>query len=79
MLQNAGPQTITSIQCFSGNGSSWRVGNLAPGELNATKWNSTGNGGSYDTGFGTVLTCSGKCLTIGVTGECKSGQSCWDV
>lgn len=79
LLQNAGSQTITAIQCFSGNGSSWRVGNLAPGEMNATKWSSEGTNGSYSIGFGTVITCSGKCLAIGVSGECKSGQSCWDV
>ena len=79
LITNRGSQNISSIKCFSGNGSSWVLGKIRPGEMNVTKWNSTGNGGLYETGFGTLITCTGACLNIGVTGECKSGQRCWKV
>ena len=78
VIANRGSQTITGIVCYSGNGSSWGLGSLSPGASNATQgWNINGTGGSYAAGFGTVMSCSGKCLTIGVTGSCKSGDSCW--
>lgn len=77
LITNRGSQDISSIICLSGNGSSWGVGALSPEEMNTTKWNATGTGGSYASGFGTNIICTGSCLNIEVTGECKSGQSCW--
>jgi len=79
LITNRGSQSISSITCFSGNGSSWGLGSISPGEMNTTKWNSTGSGGSYESGFGTSLTCSGVCLGVGVTCVCVSGQRCWEV
>jgi len=77
LITNPGSQSISSIRCYSANASSWGVGSLDPGQMNSTKWNSSGTGGTYDTGFGSSITCTGTCLVTGVTGGCKSGQSCW--
>ena len=79
LITNRGSQSISSIRCYSANASSWGLGTIAPGEMNTTKWNSSGTAGTYATGFGTSITCTGNCLNIGVTGECKSGQTCWKV
>jgi len=79
IVANRGSQTITSVACYSGNASSWSLGSLTPGAMNATMWNASGTGGTYASGFGTSITCSGKCLSVGVTGSCKSGDSCWKV
>jgi flagellin-like protein len=72
-ITNRGSETITSIQCFTGNGTNITtaaVASLAPGASQAGAF-------TYATGHGTVITCSGKCLSVGVTGQCKSGESCW--
>ena len=79
LITNRGSQSISSIRCYSANASSWSIGGLDAGQMNSTKWNSSGNGGVYEAGFGTSVTCTGNCLNIGVTGECKTGQSCWKV
>jgi len=80
IVANRGSQTINTVVCTSGNGSSWGLGSLSSGGMNATiGWNATGAGGIYAAGFGTIISCSGKCLTIGVTGSCKSGDSCWKI
>ena len=81
IIANRGSQTITSISCFAGNGSYiGPSGSLSPGSSNSSVgwhanqscWNCP-----YASGFGTVVSCSGKCLTVGVTGSCKRGESCW--
>jgi len=82
LITNRGAESISSIVCYAGNGSSWGMGSLSAGQMNQTGWNTSsgsGVGESYETGFGTVITCTGNCLNIGVTGECKSGQGCWRV
>jgi hypothetical protein len=80
LIMNPGSQNISSIRCYSANASSWFLGTIAPGEMNATTgWNSSGTGEVYIAAFGTSVTCTGNCLNTGVTGECKSGQSCWKV
>jgi len=79
LITNRGAETISSISCYSGNGTSWELGTVGPGGINVTKWWPNQTGGSYVTGFGTVITCTGSCLNIGVTGECKSGQACWNI
>jgi len=79
LITNLGSQNISSIKCYSANASSWSLGSLGPGELNSTKWNASGNAGIYETAFGTSVTCTGNCLNTGVSGECKTGQSCWKV
>jgi flagellin-like protein len=79
LITNPGSQNISSIKCYSGNATytAWSLGNLLPGEMGSTGWNGTGT--TYNTSFGTSVTCTGTCLVTGVTGGCKSGQSCWKV
>jgi flagellin-like protein len=70
---NRGDQTITDIRCFTGNGTNvtgGAVASLAPGAIQSGAF-------TYVSAQGTVVTCSGKCLSVGVTGQCKSGESCW--
>ena len=71
LVTNGGAQTITNIFCYTGTGknvTNVSTSNLAPGGILAGTW-------IVDTN--TSILCAGKCLTIGVTGECKSGQTCW--
>jgi hypothetical protein len=42
---------------------------LAPGAINSTAWTRGLTNTRVD--------CAGKCLGVGVTGSCKSGESCW--
>ena len=73
IIVNRGAQTITSVNCFAGNGTnitSVATPSLVSGGISAGNWT---------IGTNTSIICSGKCLTIGVTGECKSGQTCWKV
>jgi flagellin-like protein len=76
MLTNRGNIDITEIRCFTGKGEtilglsgsvSLTPGNSTIGTLQ--DFNSTNNG--------TIITCSGRCLSVGVTGECRQGQGCW--
>jgi len=66
-----GSQTISNVRCRDSSGNNiTTVGivSLAPGASNAGAWTRSSNA-SY--------ICTGSCLNIGVTGECKSGQTCW--
>ena len=80
---NRGSQTITSVKCYAANGSDISrggLGDLGSGGSNITTWTTnvtTSATGTYVAAFGTIVTCSGKCLSVGVTGQCKSGESCW--
>lgn len=71
MITNRGSQTISSVNCFSGNGTNITL--VATASLTA----GSSNSGIWTRGTETSVICSGKCLSTGVTGECKSGQSCW--
>jgi len=81
IINNPGSESLSNLNCYAGNGSNIScggIGTLAAGASNSTFWcNSTGHLGTYATGFGTKVTCSAKCRSIGVSGECESGQSCW--
>ncbi len=79
LISGRGTESINSITCYAGNGSWWGMGSLSPGEINSTKWDPTGTGGSYESGFGTVITCTGTCRNIGISSQCESGYSCWDM
>ena len=80
LISVRGSETISSITCAAGgNTSVWGMGNLSPGGINSTRWQNNQTQGSYETGFGTNIICTGICLNIGISGECKSGQSCWRV
>lgn len=69
LITNTGLQTITSITCYASNGTSLGgLGSLAPGATNSITWSR---------GTQTSVICTGSCLNIGITGECKSGQGCW--
>lgn len=70
MIMNPGAQAINDISCYSGNGTlitSDTIG-LSAGGINSTFW--TRNDSSS-------IICGGTCLNIGVSGECKTGQTCW--
>lgn len=71
MITNRGSQNILSIQCRDSSGNNitsvYNV-TLSPGASSAGAWTRSSN---------TSYICSGTCLNIGVTGECKSGQMCW--
>jgi hypothetical protein len=71
VITNRGSQTITGVNCFAGNGTNITL--VATPSLVAGGSNS----GIWTRSTETSVICSGKCLTIGVTGECKLGQSCW--
>jgi flagellin-like protein len=87
LVSNPGSEMITNLRCLAGNGSALWPGiqgsfntSLSPGNMTAFYWsNSTGSKEVYDSGFGTRVICSGLCRSIGVTGECNLGQSCWKV
>jgi flagellin-like protein len=71
IITNRGSETITNPVCYWGNGS--LLDNFGA---------SLDSGGSNSSAFGhengpTSLLCTGSCRSIGITGECKSGQSCW--
>jgi len=85
VINNPGTESLSQVNCYAGNGSNIScggIGTLAGGASNRTYWcNSTGGipptGSSYAAGFGTNVICTAKCRSIGVSTECKSGQSCW--
>jgi len=70
LITNPGPETISNPVCYSTNGTLIDTlgTTLAVGTINSTTW---------VRGNSTSVICSGTCLNIGVTGECKQGQSCW--
>ena len=75
IITNRGSQDISTIQCYTSDGTaipqdepSPGFGGLSSGVSNSTTWGRGGN---------TSILCAGKCISIGVTGECKSGQGCW--
>ncbi len=70
MITNRGSQNITSPTCYWGNGTLIdNFGNaLVPGAINS----SVKNRGNQST-----VICTGSCLNIGVSGECRVGQFCW--
>jgi flagellin-like protein len=87
IVANPGSEPITNLRCLAGNGSALWPGiqgtfvvSLSPGNLTSFYWsNSTGSKEVYDSGFGAQVICSGVCRSIGVTGECRSGQICWKI
>jgi flagellin-like protein len=89
LITNRGSQTIEDITCYTANGTVLGILNggtsddLSVGTmLSSSTWNSTAVNESdtgYISSYGTSVLCTGSCLNIGVTGECKSGQTCWKV
>lgn len=68
-ITNPGSENITDIICMSGDGKSFGpIGDLTPGNITSVEWHMGAN---------TSVVCSGKCRSIGVTGECRKGQTCW--
>lgn len=70
IITNRGSQNVTSPTCYWGNGTIIdNFGNaLVPGALNSSVKNR---------GNQSAVICTGSCLNIGVSGECKVGQFCW--
>ena len=70
VIRNSGLQTITDISCTLDNEETFSVvdGDLISGGM-----------ASADSirGDSTSITCTGKCITIEVSGDCEEGQSCW--
>jgi archaellum component FlaF (FlaF/FlaG flagellin family) len=83
IITNPGSENITSIRCFAANGTEisggGTLGTITPGGTNTTGWNVTGGAKNvpYETNYGTKVMCTGSCRNIGVSGECKQGQTCW--
>ena len=91
-LQGKVDETIEDVKCFTAKGSI--IGLLNGGTdddlsvglmLSSESWNysfqnvSEGGTTGYTSEYGASVLCTGSCLSIGVTGECKSGQACWRV
>jgi flagellin-like protein len=73
IITNPGSENIANITCFAGDGTvlpSPSVSLLVPGNVTTILWKKEGN---------TSVVCSGVCRSIGVTGECRSGQICWKI
>ena len=71
LITTRGSETLSNVNCFVGNGTnvtSVAVTSLGSGAINSGTW-------SRETE--TSILCTGSCLNIGISGECKSGQSCW--
>ena len=71
LITNRGSQTISNVNCFAGNGTNITLVagvSLTSGAGNSTIWTR---------GTQTSVLCTGTCLNIGVTGQCKTGQTCW--
>jgi hypothetical protein len=69
LITNRGSQNISSSVCYWGNGT--RIdyfGTLVSGGSNSS---------AKPRGTQTSVLCTGSCMGIGVTGQCKSGQTCW--
>ena len=88
IITNRGSQTIEGVKCFAANGTIVGVLNgtvtedaLSVGSMLSSEfWNSSFDATTtYDSGYGASVLCTGSCLNIGVTGECKSDQSCWRI
>ena len=89
LATNRGSQTIEDVKCFTANGSIIGVLNgtgpaddLSVGSmLSSESWNSSyqniseGGRTNYTSEYGASVFCTGSCLNIGVTGECKSDQA----
>ena len=71
IITNRGSETITGINCFASNGTN--ITTIAT----VTLGSGASNSGSWGRGTSNSVICAGNCLNIGVTGECKSGQTCW--
>jgi len=71
LVTNPGSEDITNLNCFVGNGTNITTvatATLSPGTVASGSWTRSTQ---------TVVTCTAKCRNTGVSGECKSGQSCW--
>jgi len=69
LITNPGSKPLIDITCYTSDGTTLKhFENLYPGEISSMNWTMGAN---------TSVVCRGKCLLIGVSGECKSGQSCW--
>jgi len=73
IVTNPGTENMNNLLCYSSSGKSiYDLGNitnpLTPGLTSSVSWGKDTN---------TSVICTGTCRGIGVTGECKSTQSCW--
>jgi len=71
IVRNPGSENIYNITCFTSDGTtlpSPTISTLVPGNVTPIIWTRGGN---------KSVVCSGLCRSIGVTGECRSDQSCW--
>jgi len=70
VVRNSGLQTITDISCAPDNGETFSVvdGGFISGDMASA---------DFIRGDSASITCTGKCLTVEVSGDCEEGQSCW--
>lgn len=70
LVTNRGSENITNLVCFASNGTQlMNTSTLIPGNTTAAIWNRS-------SGVTGVL-CTGKCRTIGISGECQIDEICW--
>ncbi|MEM5829793.1 MAG: archaellin/type IV pilin N-terminal domain-containing protein [Candidatus Aenigmatarchaeota archaeon] len=70
-IMNPGSENISGIVCMAGNGTSLGgvdIDPLVPGNITSKTWTRGNNN---------AVVCSGRCRSIGVSGECRTGQTCW--
>jgi flagellin-like protein len=70
LVMNPGSENITGLICYASNGTALTPETtiLVPGNITSISWTRTGSS----------IVCTASCRNnTGVSGECKSGQSCW--
>jgi len=74
IITDRGDQTISNIRCFTSDGTELNfTGTATLQSLTAGQSASK----AFTRSSNTSVFCSGTCLSVGVTGECKSTSSCW--
>lgn len=71
LVTNRGSQTVTNLVCFASNGVQLTMGGttIVPGNTVSATWSRLSTA--------TSVICTGKCKSIGVSGECRQDQACW--
>jgi len=68
IITNPGSESLTGVKCYATGGENITIGTIATGATSSATWTR---------GTNSSVICTGQCKTIGVSGQCMSGQSCW--
>jgi len=71
IVTNPGSESLSNLNCFDSSGNNITTiatASLASGATASGAWTRSAN---------TSYVCTARCRNTGVSGECKSGQSCW--